>query len=523
LGNIEDTRRRERRHDFGRRLGGATAGVLTVLASQAAFAADAPPIQRNDYNLELFQGPLLAPGRITGLAGATTAVAQSLEGVYNNAAAPAVREPHSFDHFEWDPSGGISLPGGYGGTDFNNRGEKGIEQQIERNRQAGLPQKSTVETTDRFLYLQGGLWGQLGNFGMTLTADMLRYDVAGETPGQPSVAVGITRLHLAAAYSFLRNQLCIGAGVRMAFVDMNERNNDSAGVISMFGLGPQAGLIVKPENRPWRVGITARAPVSAGKFSVSNLLSEERSDGTTVRRAGSFILPHRIVQPWELEAGVAYQLGPRPLNPPWVDPVDYRDERRAAILEKRAARNAGQKAQIAGMPTGTPEELTARARRVLEIAELEKRLRAEEDDEIAHLEERFHDERKAAYLNWPREHVLLLASVLMTGSSDQAVSLEGFIDQRRELVGSRVSVAPRFAIETEAVPNLIKARAGVYFEPSRFEDGSTREHFTLGFDVNVLTWSVFGLFKPDHQWRVNAFLDLAERYQNFGVGLGTWH
>jgi len=497
--------------------------IAVVAPVRMAWAQDAPPIQRNDYALELFQGPLLAPGRITGLSGATTATAQSLEGVYNNAAAPAVREPHSLDHFEWEPSGGIAFPGAYGGTDFNNRGEKGIEQQIERNRRLGLARKSTVETTDRFLYLNAGLWGQLGNFGMTVTADMLRYDVAGQTDAQPSLAVGITRFHVVGAYGFFRNQLCIGAGVRMAYVDLNESDNAQAGVISMFGVGPQAGLIVKPEERPWRVGLTARAPVSASTFSLANLIREERTDGTTVRRAGtSFIVPDRIVQPWEIEAGVAYQLGPRPLNPSWVDPIDHKTERRSVVREHRASRLEAQKAEIASMPDSTPLDRGARAARLSQMARDEAAARAAEDAELDEADKRLHEERKARYLNWPREHVLLLASVLMTGASEGAVALEGFIDQRRELVGSRVTVAPRFAVETETVPNLLKTRAGVYFEPSRFSDGTSRQHFTLGFDIRLFAWDVFGLF-PDHQWRMSAFLDMAERYQNFGFGLGTWH
>ena len=481
------------------------------------------PIEKNDYSLELFQGPLLAPGRITGLAGATTANAQSLEGVYNNAAAPAVREAYSLDHFEWEPTGGIAFPGAYGGTDFNNRGERGIEQQIERNRRLGLAPRSTVETTDRFLYLNGGLWGQLGRFGMTVTADMLRYDVAGQTAAQPSLGVGITRFHVVAAYGFLDNQLCVGAGVRMAYVDLNEVDNAEAGVISMFGVGPQAGLIVKPEDKPWRVGLTARAPVSASSFSLANLVREEQTDGTSIRRAGtSFIVPDRIVQPWEVEAGVAYQLGPRPLNPRWIDPVVQENERVRIVRERRAARLAARQAEMDRMPAATPLDRGARARRLADMAREEVDLRAAEDAELKEADERLHAERKARYLNWPREHVLLLASVLMTGASAEAVALEGFIDQRRELVGSRVTVAPRFAVESEAVPNLLKTRAGVYVEPTRFRDGTARQHFTLGFDVRLFQWSVFGLF-PDHQWRISAFLDMADRYQNFGLGVGTWH
>ncbi|HVJ93690.1 MAG TPA: hypothetical protein VM580_28000 [Labilithrix sp.] len=497
------------------------AGAFALLSAPREAWADAPPIEQNDYALELFQGPLLAPVRITGLAGATTATAQSLEGVYNNAAAPAVREPYSLDHFEWEPTGGISFPGTFGGTDFNNRGEKGISEQIERNRSLGHPAKSTVETTDRFLYLNGGLWGQLGSFGLTATVDILRYDIGAQTQSQSSLSVGITRLHVVGAYGFLNNQLCVGLGVRMANLDLNEINGDSP-VVTMFGVGPQAGLIVKPEGRSWRVGVTGRGPVSSS-FDFGNVTREERTDGTTIRRAGTFfIVPDRIVQPWELEAGVAYQLGPRPLNPSWVDPVVLARERQRVVAERRSARANHRRAEVASMPDATPFDRATRASRLAEMGREEAAIRAGEDLELQEADARVREEQRARYLNWPREHVLLLASVLMTGASEDAVALEGFIDQRREIVGSRVTVAPRFAIESEPIPNRLKTRAGVYLEPSRFRDGNARQHFTVGFDVRVLSWDVFGLF-PHKQWRLSAFLDAAERYQNFGIGLGVWH
>jgi hypothetical protein len=178
--------------------------------------------------------------------------------------------------------------------------------------------------------------------------------------------------------------------------------------------------------------------------------------------------------------------------------------------------------EMASMPDTTPLDRAARAERLAQFAREEAIIRAAEDAELVEADKRLHEERRARYLNWPREHVLLLASVLMTGASSDAVALEGFIDQRRELVGSRVTVAPRLAVESEAVPNLLKTRAGVYLEPSRFRDGSSRQHFTVGFDFRVFQWSVFGLF-PNHEWRVSAFVDMAERYQNFGIGVGTWH
>lgn len=432
-----------------------------------------------------------------------------------------MREAHSTDHFEWEPSGTISFPGAYSRTDFSNRGDKGIQDQIDRNKALGLPTRSAAEQTDRFLYLNGGLWGQLGKLGATLTADILRYDVSSTNAAQAPLGVSITRIHAAVAYSFLQNQLVVGGGLRAAYVDISE-SGTAGSTLTMFGLSPQAGLIIKPENRQFRVGLTARMPVSAGVFDNITNIVIPNDDGTTVRKAGSFIAPRRIVQPWEVEAGVAYQLGPRPLNPAWVDPIDHRQVLKDRIAANREARGVAIAQEIADMPDTTIIDRAARQERHVRFEADEARLRATEDLELANVDEVLFQERRARYLNWPRERVLLLASVLMTGASTDAVALEGFIEQRREVVGTRISVSPRFAVESEAVPNFLKVRGGIYLEPSRFTDGTHRQHFTFGADFRLFEWSIFGLF-PDHQWRVSAFLDAAERYQNFGIGVGTWH
>jgi hypothetical protein len=242
-----------------------------------------------------------------------------------------------------------------------------------------------------------------------------------------------------------------------------------------------------------------------------------------VKRAGAFILPDRIVQPWELELGVAYQLGPRPLNPGWVDPNDEHQELIRAVRQNRIERQAAQRGEIAELPDATPLDRAARAARIAQISREEAAMRAAEDAQLADAERLLRDERKARYLNWPRQHVLLLASLLVTGASSGAVSLEGFIEQQRELVGRTVSLSPRFAVESEAIPSLLKTRAGIYVEPTRFTDAVSREHFTVGLDVRLFAWVVFGIFPPDHEWRLSSFVDLAERYQNFGFGVGTWH
>jgi hypothetical protein len=305
-------------------------------------------------------------------------------------------------------------------------------------------------------------------------------------------------------------------------VNIDEINTSSGAVIAMFGAAPQLGVIVKPDDVQWRIGATARAAVEAGLLNVGRVVEEQRPNGETVRSAGSFVLPDRITQPWELEAGVAYQLGPRPLNPAWIDPRKHETQLEERIERARSERRSLHEAEIAALPASTPEDRFARDLRIARIRDEEEEARVAEEAELRDGRQRLHQERKARYLNWPRERVLLLASMLLTGPSDNAVALEGFINRERELVGRTFSFSPRLAIESEPIPNFLKFRAGVYIEPSRFVDGTKRQHFTFGSDVKLFAWDVFGLIN-DQTWRLSAFIDVAPRYQNFGFAIGAWH
>ena len=68
----------------------------------------------------------------------------------------------------------------------------------------------------------------------------------------------------------------------------------------------------------------------------------------------------------------------------------------------------------------------------------------------------------------------------------------------------------------------IRARVGGYIEPSRFADGTRRQHFTFGGDIKLFQWSIFGLL-PDPTWQITVVVDLAPRYQNYGIGISNWH
>ncbi len=135
--------------------------------------------------------------------------------------------------------------------------------------------------------------------------------------------------------------------------------------------------------------------------------------------------------------------------------------------------------------------------------------------------------RKARYLNWPREKILLLASVLLTGPSQNALSVEGFLDQAVVPAGQSVTYTPRLGLEGEPLENRMLLRTGTYIEPSRYSaspytDGTARQHYTFGADIHLFPLTFWGLL-PDADWKLGLVVDLAPRYQNVGFGIGNWH
>jgi hypothetical protein len=469
-------------------------------AAPLARAQTAPPVTANDYALEFFTGPLIAPTRITGFGGAFAAAAESVDGAVVNAGAPAVRAPFSYDWFDYDLTLGISFPGAYGGTDFDNRGQKA--------------NRETTEKVDNFFYLNLGAQLQFGGFGAAITGEFLQYSMSPPSEGAPGLELTLGRYHAVAAYGAAGNQFVVGAGLRGVTAQVNEHGAANRALLTMTGIAPEVGAIVKLDNRPWRFGLTARAPVSGKSFGHSNVATDATTNG--VDRVGGFVLPSHVVLPWELEAGFALQLGPRPLNPPWINPRDAERPLSDAIGIARAIRAAAHAEELARSP---PPE---RDRRRVEIVQEEEAIREIEDQHMEVEAARLRQVRKARFENWPRERLLVLLSVLVAGPSENAVAMEGFVEQRRELVGRSVSFIPRVGFESEPIVNLLRARVGSYLETSRFSDGYARQHFTFGGDVRLFPFSGWGLF-GDQVWRLSAMADLAPRYANWGVAIGAWH
>jgi hypothetical protein len=490
--------------------GGSLAAFVASLGAACAFLgapeeALADPIKDNHYSLDFFQGVSLAPIRVIGIGGAYAGVADGISGFVANAAAPALRDPSSSKWTELDAAVSMSLPLVlFERSDFDNSGK--IDQSY----------------TD-FIYLAAGGLLQLGPFGSGFIAEAQRYTLLS---GGVRTDVNIGRAHVLAAWSFLGGQLLVGGGARIGGMFLQTPDAQ----FSMLGVAPEAGFLVRPDWKSFRIGATFRMPVDAGALGSPQAKVAENN----VTRAGGLILPEKVVWPWELEVGLAVQVGPRPFNPQWINPHDQEAELAALQEMERKRRESARMLELAGI--ADPGERRLRAK---EHEEAREREREEDRRAFEKAAVKLQRERQARYWNWPREMLLVTAELLVTGDVPRGVGLEGFLGQSAPNAGalpgsgvgssgSEVNFSPRFGIETEPIPGLVHTRFGSYYEPRRLKltgsdiaMGVGRQHFTFGADLRVLTTTFWGLV-PEITYTLQASVDIAPRYESFSVGIGNW-
>jgi hypothetical protein len=437
---------------------------------------------------------LLAPIHVTGVGGAYVASAEDTEGSTVNAASPVVRDPYSIHWFDYDLSIGVSSPGAGAATDFDDHGD-GVQ-----NSRAG-----------DFVDLNFGGTLQFGEIGAAATGDLQQFSLNTSAGGTPGLTMQIGRWKALGAVGFFDGQLAVGGGVRI--LTMQIQQNQGPTLLTMTGLAPEVGALYMPTGLQWRLGAAARAPVNGAIFGGDHVTTDPTSK---VERTGAFVLPNLVTMPWEVELGVAYQLGPRPLNPGWHNPHEQESWLRDRIDEDRAQRARRRAEELALL------DKAARATRSIELDQQEAGLRAVEDERLAAEVNRLTGVEKARYANWPRERILLLASVLLTGPSANAVSVEDFLEQHTEKVGTKLTATPRLGMEGEPLRDRMVLRIGTYVEPSRYEGADPRQHFTFGGDVRLFPLDFWGLL-PETNWKIGFVVDVAPRYQNIGIGIGNWH
>jgi len=434
----------------------------------------------------MFQGPVLASSRITGLGGSFAGIAEGVDGNAVNAAAPSLRVPWSVDWFDYDLTLGLTFPGSLRNTDFDNNGRPGF-------------------SYNNFLFATVGGNMQFGQWGVGLLLDTQTYHLEGVPSvagAPPNLSASLQRGRLLLSRGFFDGQLHIGAGLRVANLDITASDNPQGGgnevdLFKMTGSAPEVGLIWAPHALAIRAGVTGRAQVSSKADPTSKTVPN--ADGDTV--IGTMFLPNKVELPWEIEAGVAVQLGSRKLNVPWVDPSEIVDP---LVHEIERARNT-------------------KARRRQPDSKENRALHAEEDARLKASKRDIRDRLKARNEALPRHKWLLTSAVLISGPVRNAVGIQSFLQQTVDRSGLRVSVTPRVGIETEAIERLLQLRVGSYLEPTRFKEGTPRVHGTAGFDVRLFNWSVFKLFDQDTYWRAGGVVDLTRAYLGWGVSVGVWH
>ncbi len=465
-----------------------------------AGTAYAQPLTANDFDIDAVTSPVLGSYRTVGMGGAFTALATDISGAAWNPASFGSRTIYELDWFEYDFGLSVFSPGLAGMDDFFNN-------------HSGLAVGS-------FQFLTIGLRLQFGNFGLGTET---RFQIFDTSAGADLVKILLIESHTGFAYAFWDGQFVLGIGGRVADLDMELADNTK--LVHFTGTGFEAGAVLKIDGQPWRLGLTGRAPVESRAEEGAGM---EVIDG--VARVRGFVLPQKVYLPWEVQLGVAWQFGPRPLNRAWReahDPepglqggLDRARCRRAARQLTREMRDQGQEPpnhlcpDLPADPQDPQWWIQEEALRELEEQAFEKTLAAAKEAEEAR--------RRAAYQAMARPYYLVSADLLIVGSASQAIGIDAFVEQQRRPSGQEPTVGFRLGAETELIANRLKLRSGFYLEPARQAQASYRPHGTAGIELRLFSWDVFGYFDP-FELKMGLSVDLAPRYFDLGLGIGFWH
>ncbi len=463
----------------------AVLGVVVRLAATlcvlgVAGRASAQALAPGSFQIDVHNGPVLGSSRMIGLGGAYSAVAADIAGVAWNPASYASRELWETDWLAWDASAGILLPSTSARGDFDNNGD------------------ASVGYRD-FLYGDFGVGLQFGALGFGVLLRSFVYDAR---VGGRDISVGLTTGSYGLGYGLLDGQVVVGGGARTASFTVDA---GATPLLQLSGTAPEIGALVRLAGQPWRVGAAFRAGLSVD------------SEAGSAPDADARPLPRAAHLPWELQLGVAWQLGDRPLNRRFVDPgraADALAERHRRRRSERANAQLVREVAAGGAPGDVPADAAWRA---AEDARIEAE-DAEFEREIAYAALR----RATDLRVLSRRYVLLTGELVVTGPTRDGVGIEGYLRGQADASGRSVTASVRLGVEIEPWPDRLKLRGGGYFEPSRFEGVAGRMHATAGLDVRLFEWDLFGLV-PGTAWRLSLVGDVARRYVDWGIGIGFWH
>jgi hypothetical protein len=488
----------------------AVGALVTVfMTCRPAFGAgriglNGQPIQTSQYSIDLHQGAVVSGNRVMGLGGAYVALAEDVDGDLQNPAAPALRPFYSVEYFDYWLGLGLTFPGRLSNSDFFNSGSV----------------TKFEGSSDDAVFVTPALNLQWGAFGLGLTAELQSYSLRNPAlPGSAqsaSLEALLATYHLQFAYSFLHGQLATGIGIRYLTLEFDAAtdDDDTSTLFDTSGAGIEIGAVWRPNLRPYRLGLAFRTEINTEPAFSRSLLPSPEGDILLTGTDGTLYLPERVSLPWDLNLGAAVQFGRRPLNP--VSRTVPQVAERAALTFRlrQLERDEERERRMA-------EAVSASEREVVE-----RELAAEEARESSQLERDFKQARRSlaeSSAMIERFYLLVTASLVISGAVEDAVGVESFLEQTVNRSGTQVVYSPRLGVESEVWEDRLKLRGGSYLEPSRFSTSHSRVHGTLGTDIRLFRWDVFGLWPDDFNWQVGGSLDVARSYLSWGVSVAGWY
>jgi hypothetical protein len=266
-------------------------------------------------------------------------------------------------------------------------------------------------------------------------------------------------LQITGGYGLFAHQFIFGLGIKMGLLDIKERIS-SGYQFKAQSAAMDLGLLYRPKNLPFRLALVFVSP------------AKSNSDEDVPTSGATFYMPGKgVAIPWEVRIGGALRIGgPQFNSPPQI---------RSGLPAVPPA---------PGLP-GLPAPVTGKE---------------EPEPKKGKADEFF---------------ITISAEVVASGPVDDAIGLDGFIEQKMEQSGEEISWSARIGAEAEIIPGWARLRGGCYWEPSRFEDHSGRIHGTFGLEVRLIEISFLG----DYVLKFSSAVDFAQNYSNVSLSIGFWH
>ena len=266
-------------------------GIVLLYSTITQAALNGPPIQDNNYRLDLRQGPIIGSAKQVGLGGAYIGIAEGITSLNSNPAGVAFRPSRSTAAFDWDWTAGVV---NLGSNDFDNNGNS-------------PPDYATHRIVNLGLMGQYGSWG----VGVLSNSEVLKLEKFSDRDDE----YVLNSTSYALGREFMDQQWAVGVGLRTTMIRVRSSRTDLVpGELS--GVGWQAGVLWNPEKGPWRVGAAYASAINSKQS-----LAQSGSGPVTV---DGLIVPSDATLPAELGLGVSYQTASAPFwrGRPWLLTAD---------------------------------------------------------------------------------------------------------------------------------------------------------------------------------------------------------